>query len=125
MKISASAPLRILVVDDDLDQVQMLALLFKQMGHHVDYAINCSFGLEHASSARYDVYVLDLNLPDGIGLGLTRDIRKLPDAESSLVIGITGMSVDRQAARLSGMDHLLAKPINIAQLETLLAQRKS
>src|SRR4026207_1316888 len=71
-----TSPRRILVVDDNLDNVRSLALLFNSMGHHVDYAINGTAATSMAKSMCPDIVFLDLLLPDGHGSIFCREIRQ-------------------------------------------------
>ena len=114
---------RILVVDDNLDRVHSMACLLKDMGHHVDYAINGIVALEIAQRTRPDVIVLDVLLPDTPGLALVREFRRQTEARSAYIIGIAGESLDREQALAAGFDELLTKPVELRILETVIARR--
>jgi len=113
--------LRILVVDDNLDQVHSLAYLLKDNGHHVDYAINGIVALELAARIKPEVVLLDIFLPDGSGLKLVDRFRRISGLEQVHIIGITGLQVDRAEVLAAGFDKLLTKPLDVAQLELTLA----
>jgi CheY-like chemotaxis protein len=114
--------LRVLVVDDNLDQVRTLAFLVKDAGHHVDYAINGIVALELAQRAKPDAILLDIFLPDTSGFELLRQIRRDPELRKTHVIAITGLSLERDDAVLNGFNELLRKPIRFADVEAALAK---
>lgn len=114
---------RVLVVDDNLDHVHSMAYLLKDMGHHVDYAINGIVALEVAQRARPDVIVLDVVLPDTSGLTLVRQFRRHPELRSAYIVGITGKNIDRAQALAAGFDELLTKPVEPRTLESVIARR--
>ena len=112
---------RVLVIDDNVDQVRSMALLVKMMGHEVDYAINAIAGLEMANRVKPEVLVLDINLPDASGFDVARQLRRNPELRKLRIIGITGANIDPESARIAGFDDLLLKPVDPAALERLLA----
>lgn len=100
-----------------------MAYLLKDMGHHVDYAINGIVALEVAQRARPDVIVLDVVLPDTSGLTLVRQFRRHPELRSAYIVGITGKNIDRAQALAAGFDELLTKPVEPRTLESVIARR--
>ena len=111
-----------LVVDDNIDNVRSLTLLFDSMGHHVDYAINAIVALDVAKRFKPDVVILDLLLPDGHGAQVCRQIRLNPELRGARIYGITGSTndVDRRRAMDAGCDDVLLKPIPPEKLEQLV-----
>ncbi|OAI51188.1 hypothetical protein AYO46_08450 [Betaproteobacteria bacterium SCGC AG-212-J23] len=114
---------RVLVVDDNIDNVRSLALLFKVMGHHVDYAINAIVAVDMAARFKPDVVILDLLLPDGHGAQVCRQIRLNPELRSTRIYGITGSQkeTDRERAMQAGCDDVLMKPVSPETFERVLA----
>ena len=104
---------RILVIDDDLDNARSLALLFQTMGHHVDYAINATAGVDMALSMKPDVIFLDILLPDDHGAAVCRELRGNPAFNKTRIYGVTGSSrmMDLQLALDAGCDDVLRKPV--------------
>jgi len=78
----------VLVVDDDLDQVQSMALLLKDMGHVVDFAITGVAALEVARRFRPDVVFLELTLPDIDGVEVAKQLRTEPGLQSARIISV-------------------------------------
>ena len=120
--VKGNPKLRVLVVDDNIDHVRSLALLFEVMGHHVDYAINAIVAVDVAFRFKPDVVVLDLLLPDGHGAQVCRQIRMNPELSRTRVYGITGSKdeKDRRHALDAGCDEVLLKPISPDTFERLL-----
>jgi CheY-like chemotaxis protein len=118
----AKRKLRVLVVDDNIDQVRTLAYLVRDTGHHVDYAINGFVALELLERMKPDVLVLDVVLPDATGFEIVRHLRRNPELKGTYVIGVTGQQIDRADALSRGFDQLLNKPVHFRDLELALAQ---
>ncbi len=115
-------PLRVLVVDDNIDHVRTMAYLVRDSGHHVDYAINGIVALELAQRTRPDVVILDVFLPDTNGFELARELRKNPQLKEAYVVGVTGRDVERAVAMQNGFDELLHKPVHFRLIDELLSR---
>jgi DNA-binding response OmpR family regulator len=122
-KTAPRKALRVLVVDDNLDQVHTLAYLLKDRGHHVDFAINGIVALDMAQRIRPNVILLDTGLPDTSGITVARNLRGMPGFEQVFIVAITGRIFTRSEAMEAGFDELLKKPLDIATLDSLLATR--
>lgn len=114
--------LRILVVDDNRDAADALALLLSQEGHRVTV---CYDGEEAARRQRveaHEVVLLDIGLPGVSGYEVARDIRRSEDGTPSLVVALTGWGrpPDRRLAFEAGFDHHLVKPVAYPALRALL-----
>lgn len=112
---------RILVVDDDLDTADAMAVLLRGMGHEVQFAIRGINGLEMAREFRPEIVFLDLKLPDIDGCELAGRIRQEPGLESTILFAITGYHAERKRALAAGCDHFLVKPVDPALIDSLLA----
>ena len=112
--------LRVLIVDDNLDQVHTMSYLLRDRGHHVDYAINGIVALDLAQRTRPEVVVLDIGLPDASGFLVARQLRRVPHLRNVWIIGVTGLAVERNEALASGFNELLKKPLDPNALEQLL-----
>lgn len=121
----AAPALKVLVVEDNVDQLAMLSDALGQSGHSVQTA-NCGpDGLAIASLWQPDVVLLDIGLPGLNGYEVARRLRCDPVSSGTFLVAITGYAgeSDVAAAREAGFDAHLAKPLNYAKLQLLLAQR--
>ena len=121
---SASASLRVIVVDDDRDTVETLALLLGDAGHIVHKVYTGRDVLPAARVLRPDAIILDIAVPGISGYAVAQEIRhSFIDARRPLMIAISGMwheSPDRLIARQVGFDHHLLKPCDPAKVLGLL-----
>lgn len=114
-----SAPLdghaQVLVVDDQLSTSMLVHAILGRAGYRVDECASGCEAIDALSKGRYDLIVLDLNLPDMSGLDLMRDRQAWG---SPPVLGMTsGVTPDLRArAEAAGMSRVLEKPISGAQL---------
>ena len=109
-----SQRLRILIADDERDQVATLALLLQDEGHEVREVYRGSEVLRMVSDFDPDVALIDIGMPGMTGYDVAREIRQVFGKERPLLIAVTGwkQSSDRILARLAGFDHHLAKPFD-------------
>ena len=114
---------RILVVDDDLDSAESLAMLFQMMGHDVRAAHDGLAAVEQADVFRPDLIVLDIGMPGIDGYETCRRIRRALGRGIKL-IAMTGWGQerDKQEAKRAGFDAHLTKPVDPAMLKGLLAE---
>jgi two-component system CheB/CheR fusion protein len=115
----ARRPLRIFVVENHEDTRFLLVLLLEQLGHTVFSAPSLGEALAELPSARCDVLISDIGLPDGNGWEL---MTQLGDERPRYAIAMSGfgMSSDRQRSLGVGYRHHLLKPVEPNQLERLL-----
>lgn len=114
--------LRILVVDDNQDIAESLALLLEIDGYLVQTANNGFTALEIARAERPDVILLDIGLPGMDGYSVAQALRQDHGLERTLLIALTGygQSDDRKKSHAAGFDAHLVKPVNIETLRKLL-----
>ncbi len=113
---------RILVVDDNADSADSLAMLLQLQGHETAVARDGVEAVTAALSSLPDVVLLDIGLPRMSGYEAARRIRMSPLGGGILLIAITGwgQDADRVLSRAAGFDHHLVKPVDIAVLSSLL-----
>ena len=113
---------RVVVIDDNYDDVRTTALYLQSMGHKVDYAINGYTGLDVAMRFRPDVVFVDLRLPDVDGATVAREIRNEPRLRSVRVFAITGsvQQEDWDRALEAGCEQVFIKPVDPDVLIALL-----
>jgi CheY-like chemotaxis protein len=113
---------RILVVEDNIDNARMLALLFASMGHQVEYAINGIVALDVAHRFLPEIVFLDLKLPDAHGADVARQLRRNPALAATRIYAVTAsrLDADHAAALEGGCEAVLMKPVPSAAFETLI-----
>ncbi len=114
-------PRRVLVVEDNLDTVRSLALLLREMGHKVEYAINGYAAIEAARRFNPEFLVLDLGLPGMDGFELCRLFKRDPVLRPVRVIALTGYSQEdyRRRSLEAGCEEHLIKPVDPTILQRL------
>lgn len=118
----AHKKLNILVVDDNADAAQMLAMYLEAAGHVVMVEYDSENGLKQASLNRPDICILDIGLPGMDGKEMARRLRGDPALSSIALIALTGygQESDRREAISAGFNHYLIKPVDLAILGNLL-----
>jgi len=123
----ARVPLRILVVDDNRDGAESLAMLLTMMGHDTHVAFDGVAGIEAAERYRPDVVLLDIGLPKLNGYEACRRLRAQPWGKEIVIVAATGwgQDEDRRLSQEAGFDHHLVKPVDPEDLLRLLPASKS
>jgi CheY-like chemotaxis protein len=118
-----AVPLRILLVDDNVDAVHTLQLFLHSAGHRVEVAYSAADALALSASFLPEVCLLDIGLPDYDGNELARRLRMMPQTAAATLVAMTGYGrqQDRDASIAAGFDHYLVKPVNTTQLSDILA----
>jgi signal transduction histidine kinase len=121
---AAGPGLKVLVVDDNRDNVESLRLLLTLTGHTVRIAGDGAEGIRAAEEFRPEVILLDIGMPDLDGHEVCRRIRAQEWGRSMVIIAQTGwgQEEDRRRTQAAGFDFHLVKPINHAELNSRLAQ---
>ena len=109
---------KLLLIDDDARLTAMVGDYLRANGHEVDVAGSLAAGRQRLAQGHYDALVLDLMLPDGDGLDLTRELRA--DARFKrlplLMLTARGEPLDRVLGLELGADDYLAKPFEAREL---------
>lgn len=110
-------PLKVLIAEDDEMNQQMALMLLKRLGYEADSVSNGKEVLEIVSEKKYDVILMDVQMPEMDGLEATRMIRLCLN-EQPVIIAMTAnvMDGDREACLKSGMEDYLSKPVNVDEL---------
>ena len=116
-------PLRVLLVDDNVDTVLSLTMPLEAYGHDVRSAHDGWAAMQAALDYRPDVALLDIGLPGLNGYEVANRIRQNPVFKNIVLVAVTGygQETDRQASRQAGFNHHLVKPATLEQLEQILA----
>ena len=125
---AASSTLRILLVEDNPANQKLATFILKDRGLAVDIAGDGHEGVRHAVQNRYDVILMDVQMPGMDGLEATNAIRVQEGGQRRVpIIAMTAhaMTGDRERCLAAGMDAYLSKPVNghemIALVESLAA----
>ncbi len=112
----------VLVVDDNLDAAEVLALLIETEGFTASVARNLATARGEVRARRPAIVLLDLNLPDGSGLALLSEIKSDPQTARVQVVVLSGMLDDKvmAQARALGACAFLVKPFEHDQLSQVL-----
>jgi signal transduction histidine kinase/CheY-like chemotaxis protein len=118
----AAQRLRVLVVDDNVDTAESLAMLLQALGHTVWTAYRGLTALEVAREHRPQVVFLDIGLPELDGYEVAKRMRQQPALRDVTLIAMTGygQAEDRQHSHEVGFDHHLVKPADFARMEGIL-----
>ena len=128
-KASASAGKKLLVVEDNELNLEIASTLLKEAGFEVDTAENGKIAVEKveaASADRYDLILMDIQMPEMDGYEATRRIRALPDTKKAAlpIVAMTANAFedDRKNALRAGMNGHIAKPLDIQKLFQVLSE---
>lgn len=115
---------RILVVDDNQDSAETLAVLLRLEEHEVHLAFDGLQAIEEAETFRPDVLLLDLGLPERDGIEVCRHIRAQPWGRGMTIIALTGWGQedDRKKSADAGFDEHLVKPVSREALMQILSR---
>jgi signal transduction histidine kinase len=119
----SSAPQkRMLLVEDDPDQRELLSLALRGFDGEVIAAKDGAEAIAIAASHPFDICILDLNLPDTTGYELAARLLQIQNCRRPLMIALTGYGRPEEIARVkaSGFQHHLVKPAKIEDLQRLI-----
>jgi PAS domain S-box-containing protein len=122
---SAGMRRRILVVDDNLDSADSMAMMLQLLENEVRTAHDGFEAVELAEQFRPQVILMDIGMPKLNGYDATRRIREQPWGRDMAIIALTGwgQEVDRARAKEAGCDGHLVKPVSLQDLEKLLDEK--
>jgi len=118
-------PLRILLAEDNVVNQKLALRLLERLGYRADVAANGLEAIEALRRQRYDLVLMDVQMPDMDGLEATLAIhREWPGERRPRIIAMTAnaMKEDREACLEMGMDDYLAKPIRVEELVGALSR---
>jgi len=118
----AALPVDILIVDDNRDSADSLAILLRLQGYQVTVAYEGASALEAIAVHRPKAALIDLGMPGMDGYQLAARIRALPDANDIALIALTGwgQANARRRSAEAGFDRHLIKPVAFETLESVL-----
>ena len=115
--------LSVLVVDDNKDAAESLAMLLRTAGAEIHIAHDGPTALAAFERSEPHVVLLDIGMPDMDGCEVARRLREIARPERVALVALTGwgQDEDRRRVREAGFDHHLVKPVELAALQALLA----
>ena len=121
---SELGPLCILVIDDNCDSADILALLLLKLGHTVHTAHGGRTALEQIETLHPDLLFLDLGMPGVDGFEVARRVRQRSELTYTRIVAVTGYvdQARRSLATEAGFDDYLIKPITLADIEAVIAR---
>src|SRR5215813_4062622 len=117
-----TASQRILIVDDNVDAAESMALLLQLNGHEVMIAQDGLSAQVLSSTFRPKVILLDIGLPGLDGYSVAQRLRKQPETRDVMLIAVTGYGQpeDRDRSKAAGFDYHLVKPVDYNAIENLI-----
>ncbi|MDB4972308.1 MAG: histidine kinase, partial [Myxococcaceae bacterium] len=117
--------LRVLVVEDNEDTLELVQMWLRSLGHEVQGASDGNAGLESAITMRPDVALVDIGLPGIDGYEVARSVRASDAGHGIYMVAVTGYGrpEDRARALDAGFDAYIVKPLDVAGLKRALEPR--
>jgi CheY-like chemotaxis protein/two-component sensor histidine kinase len=116
---------KILIVDDNVDAAQSLSMLAELSGHVTEVAYTGAEALAKFSAFKPEIVFLDIGLPGMSGFEVAQSIKASHSVPPPYVVAVTGWGTEetKQKAKAAGFDEHLTKPVEIAAVERILADR--
>jgi two-component system CheB/CheR fusion protein len=120
--VPQSTGLRIMIVDDNRDAADSLAMLLKLKGNTTRTIYNGPDALQVADIFRPEIVLLDIGLPKLNGYEVAKRIRQQPWAQDTILVAITGwgLAEDRRRSQEAGFNFHVVKPVDLVALEDLM-----
>ena len=118
-----TSSLRVLIVDDNEDGADLLAMLLESLGHQTMAVYTGEAALEQAAAFSPHLVLCDIGLPGISGYDVGRALRADAQFARVTLVALTGWGgdEDKQRSKSAGFDHHLVKPVEIAALNDVLA----
>lgn len=121
--------MKILVIEDEPEMQELITQFLEDEHYVVEVAGDYATGLDKIVSHDYDCILLDIMLPDGNGLDLLQELKKLDKADSVIILSAKDSLDDKVNGLDLGADDYLTKPFQIAELnariKSVIRRRKS
>jgi CheY-like chemotaxis protein len=121
---AASYARHVLVVEDNVDAAETLAILLKGWGHEVRVAHDGPSAIKAVQEQPPDTVFLDIHLPGMDGYEVAQQLRTQPGTGKAMVVAVTGYDEETAKCRSqeAGFDDLLLKPVNPEALREALSR---
>ena len=119
---SGRNPQRILLVDDDELELELLADRFKSLGFETHTVSDGSAALELLRTQSFPVVITDWQMPRMDGMEATRKLRSEPNFRYTPIIALSALAMpsDRERCLEAGMDEYISKPVNLKALVKII-----
>lgn len=108
--------MKILIVEDEIELQKVVQQSLEKEKYLVEFANNYTSALDKIIGFDYDCILLDINLPDGSGMDLLREIKKLHKQDAVIIVSAKDSVDDKVEGLNLGADDYLAKPFHLAEL---------
>jgi signal transduction histidine kinase/CheY-like chemotaxis protein len=124
---STAASRRVLVVDDNLDAAESLAMFIRMLGHTPTVVHTGREALAELEHIKPEVVFLDIGLPEMDGYEVARRIREMPVGKNTYLVALTGWGglEDKRRTREAGFDEHLTKPADLSVIERILSSESN
>ena len=124
LKPAAAVSRKVLVIDDNIDAADSIAMVLDVMGHEAKAVYDGVSGFSAAQEYKPDIVLLDLDMPNVSGYEVARQIKATAWGKTMLVAALTGygQEEDRRETAAAGFDYHFVKPIDPKELQWLLAK---
>lgn len=120
--------LKILVVDDDRLNQQLMQILLTREGHHVEVASNGLEAFNAIKQQQFDIVFMDVRMPVMDGMQASRCIREWENgARRTFIVALTASYLpdEKQGFLEAGMDNYIAKPFEVEHIQQMLMHRSN
>lgn len=117
-----SDSLHALIVDDNPDITELLAMFIRRLGFQPVMAYSAAEALAAARGQHFDLILADIGMPQMNGYELAEELRRMPEYKTVPMIAITGYALydDRARALSAGFDYHLTKPVSPDMLASII-----
>jgi len=115
---------QMLIVDDNPTNLSFVRAMLSGQGISIDFATTGQEALKFARNSRYQVILMDIQLPDLSGVEVTKQIRQLRHHQHTVILAFTGHALPEEAVsfRLAGMDDVLIKPLDARKIAHIMSR---
>ena len=115
--------LKVMVVDDNIANAEMVASLLEMTGYEVVIENDSQTALTRSVIEMPSIFILDIGLPNMDGKELARRLRAQPETQNATLIALSGYSKDQDIinAKEAGFDHYVVKPFEFKKFLALLS----
>jgi DNA-binding response OmpR family regulator len=114
--VRSSRKIRILCVDDHLETREVLSAIFDHAGYETVSCATMSEGLSFATTLDFDLYLFDIQLPDGTGIDLARRVRAFDTQTPLIFLSASAYPEDIAAGMKAGAQDYIVKPMSMDHL---------